>query len=88
MVKSRVAVRAYGSEVSHRINLIVLLNTRQGIEVMDMDEAGHRLSVHDREVEAAEETVRPIMPDALVSSAGIAFVAIDPNALRAAFAIC
>lgn len=76
-VQHRMAIRAYRPEISNRINLVVGPKARQGVEVMDMNEASHQLPIDGDEIEAAEEASCTIIPDAFLPGVGITLVTID-----------
>ena len=81
------AVWTYGPEILHRINLVLRPDGGERLEVMDVDESLHHLSVHSDEVEAAKVTLCSVMPDTLVAGTRITLIAIDQNLLHAAFAV-
>ncbi|MEX2188309.1 MAG: hypothetical protein WD875_15990 [Pirellulales bacterium] len=79
------AIRTHWPKILNWVDLVVRSNTRQSVEVMNVNEAGHYIPVNGHEIEAADETSRPVMLDTFFSCAGIALVTVDQDTLRAAF---
>jgi hypothetical protein len=76
-MQHRMAVRTHGPEISNGIDVVVRSNIRQRVQVMNVREADHHLTIHSNEVETAKKTPCPVMPDALFAGAGITLIAVD-----------
>ena len=83
----RVAIWTNGPQILNRIHLVIRSNARKWLEVMNVREPGHHLSVHSHEIETAEVTRCPVMPSTLFPSTGIALVAVYEHGLDRAFEI-
>ncbi len=83
----REAVRTEWSQVLHGIDFVIPPQRGQRLEMMDMDEAFHGISVEFAEAEAAYAATRSIKCNARLSSLGITLVTVDDNRNNCSLAV-
>jgi hypothetical protein len=74
-----VTVRTYRDQVLDRIYLVVLLDLRQRLKVVDMNKAGTPSTVSLFKIKSARCAGQSMVLDACLSSVPIALVSVDQN---------
>ena len=75
------AVRAHWPKVYERVNVVTLLDGREGLYVVDMDSARHHLPVDHRQVDPTNAAFRPMISNACGPGAGISLITVDQDPL-------
>lgn len=82
---NRMTVGTHRSEVADRVHSVARANGGERCQVMDMDKARKRRSIHRGKVEAADDALRTIVLDALPPRPRVALVSVNADRNHAAF---